>query len=272
MTISTLIDHYVRVKTLHAPMAASLTDKVGHIRRVFGTMAAASTGESLVMVANLAWAGLAPGTIKRYLVQLRAVMSRAYKDGLIARSPVIDVPYVNDTVYVDISGTELNLLLDYIKWTSRPWYALTVILAHTGARLGEALTLTHESFTRHGTRIAKRVDRRSKTIDRVIPYTPRLLAMVATSAIFSNGSITPPGIEAGSVPTCLGRVLDGATAALGLPRLRVHDLRHAFAAVLAENGADIPDLVTALGHSSAAMSMRYRGLVKTKLTGIMGKV
>jgi integrase len=272
MKIEDLLTHYHAVKSLHAPIPASLADKLTHLSRVFGPLEADTTGSALVRAATTAWPKAAPGTIKRYLVQLRAVMSRALKDGLIDRQPVIDVPYVHDVVYVDVSTAEVKLLLTYIKWTEAGWYPLALVLAHTGARLGEAMALTPDSFTRHGTRIAKPTSRRSKTVDRVIPYTACLLQAVASGVIFSNERLVPPGIADASVSTCLGRVLDEATKAIGLPPMRVHDLRHAFAGMLAENGADIADLVTALGHSSTSMSMRYRGLIKGRLNTIMSAI
>jgi len=271
VTINRLLAHYVSVKEVHAPMSPSLAEKVVHLRRVFGELPAGTPGSELAAIASKAWAGRSPGTIKRYLVQLRAVMTRCFRDGLIQRQPVIDVPYVHDTVYIDISTDELKSLISYIKWVEPKWYPLVLILSHTGARLSEAIAVTPASFTKHGTRIAKPVNRRSKTIDRVIPYSHTLREEVAAGAIFRTG-IVPSGIAIGSVSTCLGRVIDDATKALGLPPLRVHDLRHAFASVLAEQGADIADLASALGHSSTAMSMRYRGLVKSRLTGIIAQL
>jgi integrase len=272
MNINNLILHYTEVKSLHSPLPESLADKLKHISFVYGHMPVTTEGKVLVAKAKENWSKAAPGTVKRYLVQLRAVLNRAQRDGLIKMAPVIDMPYVNDTVYVDVTGSEVNMLLDYIKWTEPSWYPLVLVLAHTGARLGEALSMTPGCFTRHGTRISKPVGRRSKTIERTIPYTQRLHVAVASGAIFRNERLTPTGIEDVSVPTCLGRVLDTSTKALGLPKLRVHDLRHAFAAVLAENGADLADLVAALGHSSPTMAMRYRGLVKGRLNTIIGGI
>jgi site-specific recombinase XerD len=60
--------------------------------------------------------------------------------------------------------------------------------------------------------------------------------------------------------------------ALAIPRLRVHDLRHAFAAILAEKGADLADIATALGHSNIQMAMRYRGLVRARLHAVMAGI
>lgn len=270
MRVDSLVSDYIESKSRHGEVPPSLADKVAHVRRVFGEMDADASGVEFVDAAYDAWNGAAPGTIKRYLVQLKAILNRAFKEGKIARMPVIDMPYVNDTVYVDVTSEEVNRLLDYIKWTERKWYPLTLTLVHTGARLGEAMLVGQSSFLRHGIRLEKRVNRRSKTIERVVPYTGRMRSEIERGYVtLTDGRLAPRGYKDDSIPTCLGRVIDDATKALGLPSLRVHDLRHAFAAVLAENGADLADLMSALGHSNMAMSMRYRGLVRSKLTGIM---
>ena len=272
MKIKDLIAHYSARKILNSALPPELDEKLRHLLRVFGEMDAACDGGEIVAASLQAWPDAAPGTRKRYLVQLRAVMRRAERDGVILRAPLIDLPFVHDTVYVDVTGSEVKLLLDYIKWTEPKWYPLALVLMHTGARLGEALALRPGCFTRHGTRIAKAVGRKTKTVDRTIPYTSRLQAEALSGNLMRNEKLAPVGIADDSVATCLGRVIDSSTKALGLPSLRVHDLRHAFAAVLAENGADLADISSALGHSNPAMAMRYRGLVKSKLTGIMSGI
>lgn len=272
MNLQHLLTHYRAAKTQHGAILPSLEDKLKHLERVFGHLPADTTGMALVTTAKRAWPTAAPGTLKRYLVQLRAVLRRSERDGLLAKAPLIDVPYVYDTVYVDISGAEVTLLLDYLRWTEPRWYPLALVLTQTGARLGEVLSLKPENLTRHGVRIVKHVGRKSKTVDRVIPYTSRLREAVALEAIFCNGRLVPEGIENASVSTCFGRIVDTSVQALGLPALRVHDLRHAFAAVLAEKGADLADIASALGHTNTAMAMRYRGLVKGRLTGIMASI
>lgn len=272
MTINELIAHYTTAKILNSSLPPALSEKLQHLSRVFGAMDVGCTGAEIVKAAQAAWPTATAGTRKRYLVQLRAVMRRAERDGLIPKAPLIDVPFVHDTVYVDITGAEVKLLLDYIEWTEPKWYPLALVLAHTGARLGEALSLKPASFTRFGTRIAKPIGHRSKTVERVVPYTGRMSAALARGTLTRTDRLAPAGIADDSVSTCLGRVIDTSVKALGLPPLRVHDLRHAFAAVLAENGADLADIGSALGHSTPAMSMRYRGMVRSKLTSIISNI
>lgn len=271
MTINDLISHYIKAKVQFSGLSPSLLEKMPHLVSAFGHLDASATGQEIVAAAKKRWGGNAPGTIKRYLVQLRAVFNRAEADGLIAKAPLIDMPYVHDVVYVDITAQQLDLLLDYIRWTEIRWYPLALLLSHTGARLNEALEIGEGSFTRQGVRIIKSTGRKTKTVERVIPYSSRMTREIA-NGIFSIIPTVPDGIGRASVPTCLGRVLDTSTKALGLPELRVHDLRHAFAAVLAEKGADLADIASALGHSNPTMAMRYRGLVKGRLNDLLAAV
>lgn len=49
-----------------------------------------------------------------------------------------------------------------------------------------------------------------------------------------------------------------ARAAIGRPTLRVHDLRHVGAVLAAQSGATTAELMHRLGHSTAAMALRYQ--------------
>jgi integrase len=273
MNMGDLISHYKKVKTLYSPLSTSLEEKLTHIERVFSDMPASANSQEIAARAKEAWPKASPGTVRRYLVQLKAIVRRAELDSIILRAQHIDMPYVNDTIYVDISYHEVTILLDHIQWTEPQWYPLALLLTNTGARLSEVLRLDlYSDFTKHGTVLLKPVGvGKVKTIERVIPYTNRLREEIE-DGLFKRAQIVPPGIAEDSVPACFGRVLSAATEALGITRLRVHDLRHAFASILAEHGADLADLASAMGHSNISMSMRYRGLIKTKLTGIMAQM
>jgi site-specific recombinase XerD len=54
--------------------------------------------------------------------------------------------------------------------------------------------------------------------------------------------------------------------------LRVHDLRHVFAAIIAEKGGDLADIATLLGHTNLSTTLRYRSLVRVKATRLLDLV
>lgn len=269
MKIKQLIDHYKTVKSLHGKMSDSLADKLHHIDRVFGYMDTTCTGTEIVRVAKAEWSERSPGTLKRYLVQLKAILNRAERDDLLPRAQMVDLPYVNDTVYVDVTGIQIDMLLDVIKWTEPRWYPLALLLSQTGMRLGEALGVSvARDISPRGVIARKPVNRKSKTIERLVPMTRRLKREYE-AGLFDKRTIVPSGMSAESVSSCLGRAVHAACEVVGCQRLRVHDLRHAFAVIVAEKGGDLGDIASALGHSHINMSMRYRGLVRSRLTNIL---
>ena len=57
--------------------------------------------------------------------------------------------------------------------------------------------------------------------------------------------------------------------------MRVHDLRHTYASVMAQNGVSLFVIQSALGHGSPMMTMRYAHLCDTALrdaTNVVGNV
>lgn len=74
-----------------------------------------------------------------------------------------------------------------------------------------------------------------------------------------------------NIDKCLQRLLEKA----GIDRMRVHDLRHTYASVMAQNGVSLFVIQSALGHSSPMMTMRYAHLCDTALrdaTNVVGNV
>ncbi|WP_348696459.1 tyrosine-type recombinase/integrase [Duganella fentianensis] len=74
-----------------------------------------------------------------------------------------------------------------------------------------------------------------------------------------------------NIDKCLQRLLEKA----GIERMRVHDLRHTYASVMAQNGVSLFVIQSALGHSSPMMTMRYAHLCDTALrdaTNVVGNV
>ena len=74
-----------------------------------------------------------------------------------------------------------------------------------------------------------------------------------------------------NIDKCLARCLERA----GLKKMRVHDLRHAHASILAQNGFSLYVIQTALGHASPTMSMRYSHLCDTSMrdaSNAVGKI
>ena len=57
-------------------------------------------------------------------------------------------------------------------------------------------------------------------------------------------------------PNSINRIIKRMTDKLGLPHCRVHDFRHAVASLLFENGTQLADVTTQLGHGQTSTTER----------------
>ena len=285
MKIMELIRHYDRDKGQHGTVSESLSPKLVQLMVVFGQLPADATGMALVATAKDALPGVKPGTMLRVLSQLRAVLRVAERDGLIPRAPHITMPHVYDVIDCPIVPSEAHLLMQHLRWTAPKWWPLAMVLTHTGARLSEALRLRRLDITESGARFIRPVARRSKTVERLVPLTKQLRDSLPTlinikgspaSLLFETLLGTGAGALKYSRARCiaaqLGVAIKAATRELGLPEVRVHDLRHVFAAIVAEQGGDLADIATLLGHTNLKTTLRYRGLVRSRARRLLENV
>lgn len=277
MNMLDLIRRYERGKEVHDPIGPSLNEKLRALRRAFGSMPATASGLEIAERAKRHWASAQPGTRLRYLKQLRAVLNYAEDIGALEKAPTIPMPSVHDTREQELTMKQADLLLDHVKLTEGWAYPAVLLLAHSGSRLAEAMRINvREDFTAHGIVVRKPVARKSKTIERVVPYTARMKAALEMGLFNSNPFVSETGVpmkNSAVASAALGRVLRESAKALGLPQsISPHSLRHAFAGMVAECGGSLEDIASLLGHSNTTMAQRYRGLVRPRAEGIVARI
>lgn len=224
---------------------------------------------------QLAADGLAPRTVGYALVVLRMALRSAVNDGLIARNvaTAVTAPKVERQPPTILDATDLRRLND----DGDP---LWVFLAGTGARLGEALGLRWSDLDlqrgivrfsgslrpqdrrlRGDARRLQRVEPKTAAGFRSVALAPFVITALERHREALAGQPVP--VEGYVFTTPLGSPLDprnvsrswaGATARLGLPRLRIHDLRHSYASQLLAAGYGLEDVKRALGHESIAVT------------------
>jgi integrase len=72
-----------------------------------------------------------------------------------------------------------------------------------------------------------------------------------------------PGTKAGTHYTDTARLWDAVRHTAGLPDVRLHDLRHAFASVAASGGLTLQLIGALLGHTNVSTTARYAHLVES---------
>ena len=224
------------------------------------------------------------GLTEYSLHQVHGLLDRAPRHalqwGLIVRNPAVLVfaPRPRRREMTALSAEQLMRLLDHARG-HRLW-PLMVVLGTAGLRIGEALGLRWRDVDLVAGRLVVRQAlqrRRGVGLVFVEPKTPRSrrtvhLTTIAIEAlaeqrrcreernlsapawadsdlVFTNLSGGP--IEPGNVNANLSRLLADA----GLPRIRVHDLRHTTATALLEASAHPKLVQDLLGHSTIAVTL-----------------
>jgi integrase len=143
--------------------------------------------------------------------------------------------------------------------TAEDWRSIAALrlLIFTGARLSEILTLRWE-FIDPATGVARLPD--SKTGAKNLYLPPCALAVLDTLPRFASNTHVLPGDRAGAGFVGIQKPWQRVRALAGLPDLRIHDLRHAFASVAVGGGDSLFIVGKLLGHRQSATTERYAHL------------
>lgn len=224
--------------------------------------------------------GLSPVTVMKVHRVMRIAFRRAVKLGYILRAPTeMATPSRPPEVErVTLSPEQARDFLELMS--SDRAYALWTVFLLQGLRLGEALGLRWADVDFEAQQIhirqtvmhlatkgmvvgTPKTPRSRRTLD-LTPLTAAALRAHRTRQLEERVKIGPEWLGTGVFadlvftnqlggplhPTTVSHMLHRRLERAGLPRLRVHDLRHTYATILHESGCDLIDVQHALGHSS----------------------
>ncbi len=214
--------------------------------------------------ANMLKAGLRPATVNRRLSVVKSMLKRAFETWeVIEKVPRIDLVTTARNVERFITEPEYERLIDV---SPEHLQRLIQFLAGTGARLGEATSLTWDNVTfNKGQRSFVRFPDTKSGVPRAVPLPRGVRDMLqeiqgervdGESHVFvwtDAGGYRHPYVSPKS--TWLK-----ARKAAGLCHIRLHDLRHLFAARLVRRGVGLYQVSKLLGHASIVMTQRYASL------------
>ncbi len=210
---------------------------------------------------------LSPKTVNNHLAVLKKLFNSALDWDLLDRNPIARVKKLREaeSEWHFLSREDSERFLASLDGRWRPLFAT---LLWTGLRLGEALALRREDILWDQEKI---VVRRSvfrgqfgtpkSGKPREVPMNSRLKAVLKAAAHDRSELVfcTPQG---GLLdPANVKRPFFAALKRAGLPRIRIHDLRHSFASQLAIAGVPIKVIQELLGHQSMTMTLRYAHLL-----------
>lgn len=172
-----------------------------------------------------------------------------------------------------LSSEELRRLGDALKESEgkeMPSVLLAIrLLILTGARKGEILGLQWDEvdFERQCLRL-----RDSKTGKKTIPLGAPALDLLANVKGYASNPHVCPGFKAGKPLVNLTKPWYRIRERAGLEDVRIHDLRHSFAASAASGGVPLAVLGSLLGHSQPQTTQRYAHLAQDARHEAMGRV
>jgi integrase len=216
-----------------------------------------------------------------YLAPLSGMFSQAVEDGLLPANPCARLFFLSKKALAPGQGRqadfltrdELRQLLRTVYARFPADYALVLLLARTGLRIGEALALqwgdvdtttralyVRRTFDRSNTRLTTPKGKRYRQVDLSSHLTQVLRECKAARQdttnpwVFLSASGRPKDKDNWRNRTW-GKILEAA----GLRRIRIHDLRHTFASLLLQQGESLVYVKDQLGHSSIKITVDIYG-------------
>jgi len=228
--------------------------------------------------------GLCAASVNRSRAMLNAVFSAAVSADIIPYNPIARVKAFKEEkaeapVLTEEQAHKLQGLI--LEMPDIGMRGLLLTLLYTGARTGElrALTWNDVDFNRGVISINKSADDKnritppkSKSSNRVIKAASFLLKFLfqhkrdvqwyaaGLGALWAENNLVFPnrrgGVITNSVP---GMELKKVIAGTDIPNIHPHSLRHTFASIMINKGADVKTVQANLGHSSASMTLDIYG-------------
>ena len=214
-----------------------------------------------------------PATVNRYLAAARACVNFGRAAGLLPVNAIwpprmmLREPKARERFLTD---AELARVLKAARAQSDLMHALVTFAVGVGCRQSEQLRVRWADINEGNNTVGIKV---SKTDTSRRAYLPP--AVIEALKVLKGGKVAPPpsayvfteGGEAIPQYVLVDR-WEKLRASVGLPDVRWHDLRHAAASFLIQNGSTLAEVAHQLGHKNVATSKRYAHLVPgSKPTG-----
>lgn len=204
--------------------------------------------------------GLKPATINRRLALVRRVLKLAYRWKW--TSATLTVPLLTESNERHIyPTTDIARALAAACPNRNAGYAV-LILFFTGMRRSEFFKVNRGPGGHIDGEFIRLYSGTKTNRPGRIPIMPEIAPLIRKMPL----DLTPHELRIN---------FEIARKAVGMPDLHLHDLRHGFASLLAEAGADFLDIMSLLRHASPTSTKRYTHLLDKRLQNVMkraGKV
>ena len=208
------------------------------------------------------------GTAGKVVRTLSSILSYAVREELIVTNPASGIRLApNRKVERYLTKAEqakLEAVLTDMEQESKyeKGCAIIRVLMLTGCRRNEieSLRWSEIDFERGFVSFGK-----SKTGAKVIPFSKAALDIIEAQPRLMSCDYVFPSLKINDWYKGLPKIWAEVRKRTGLHDVRIHDLRHNFASILASNGASLPMIGALLGHTQAETTARYAHLTNHSL-------
>ena len=262
------LDHYLAdwlASHRHVVRASTMTSYRGHVELhispLLGGISVARLRPSDVrrLIEDRLAAGLSPATVGRIITTLRIALNQGVRDRTLLDNAAngVSLPRVHREPIEAMTAATAQHILDAVRGDHLE--ALYVLLLGSGMRVGEACALDWRDVDLDSGSVFIR-EGKTRAARRTIPL-PAFVVAALRAHRASAKRVGP------AEPVFLGERsserlrVDSAShqfpallQAQGLPRLTVHQLRHATATLLLQRGVPMRDIADILGHANPSMT------------------
>lgn len=277
-TLGALFDHVCATEWNHLKSSKTAKKNGSDVVDYFGRKKEVEdigAKEMAEMKAHFASSGLAPATVNRKGAALSRLLHIAKDVGVISDVPKVKWMAEQKTKFRYVDATEEAVLLAFWKAKGNAdLHDLCVLLIDTGARcFSEMLPVQWDAF---GPKFSTVTFWHTKTNQpRTVPLTARCRAILRdrkaahpkSSGPFSG--VSHGGRELNLSKNTMRHQWDDMRSVTGMDDVTPHTLRHTCCTRLILGGADIKRVMSWMGHTTIATTMRYMQIRPTALEDVL---
>ena len=206
-----------------------------------------------------------PYQANRVLALLSTMFNHAVKWGLMDKNPCQGVDkYTEQPRERYLDKAELKRLIEVLDhFKDRNIASALVLMMLTGCRKTEALSATWDQFAlEEGVWTKPSHHTKQKRVHRV-PLNPAAVALL--EGLPHKGDYVFPGRVKDQPLQDIKKAWEAIRVDAEIPDVRMHDLRHTYASLLASQNLSLPVIGALLGHTQAQTTMRYAHLLDAPL-------
>ncbi|MCZ6770032.1 MAG: tyrosine-type recombinase/integrase [Acidobacteria bacterium] len=199
--------------------------------------------------------GLAEGTINKDLNTIRHLLSYAEECGVIESNPITQFKNLreNQKERPRFTDEQVDAVINAVRPDCRPLY---IFIRETGCRREEALSLQHWQIQKESEMVVFTEDTKSRKY-RYAPLTEAALEAVNVLQSIDGCPYVFYNLKSKDRWHDCRKAWEQAREKVGLPQMQVKDLRRHYAINLAEDGANMHDIQSVLGHASVTTTEKH---------------